>query len=215
MALNISSDLVPQVINDYNAYTEDDLLIGLADEVTLPKIKNKTTTVNGMGIAGDVNSPVPGQFESMEATLNWNTMYSFATKMMNPNKNIQITLRAAMQNDNKNGGYTYKGLRVVLGGRPKELDPGKLKRADTMGSTTTLEVTRYLMEVDGQTVIDIDKFAGRYYVDGEDMRAEINALIYHLIHDEVSRSKVGRLILFNMKGNDNGLHRKVRETLQV
>ena len=168
MALNISSDLVPQVINDYNAYTEDDLLIGLADEVTLPKIKNKTTTVNGMGIAGDVDSPVPGQFESMEATL---------TKMMNPNKNIQITLRAAMQNDNKNGGYTYKGLRVVLGGRPKELDPGKLKRADTMGSTTTLEVTRYLMEVDGQTVIDIDKFAGRYYVDGEDMRAEINALI--------------------------------------
>ena len=164
MALNISSDLVPQVINDYNAYTEDDLLIGLADEVTLPKIKNKTTSV-------------PGQFESMEATLNWNTMYSFATKMMNPNKNIQITLRAAMQNDNKNGGYTYKGLRVVLGGRPKELDPGKLKRADTMGSTTTLEVTRYLMEVDGTTVIDIDKFAGRYYVDGEDMRAEINALI--------------------------------------
>ena len=43
MALNISSDLVPQVINDYNAYTEDDLLIGLADEITLPKIKNKTT----------------------------------------------------------------------------------------------------------------------------------------------------------------------------
>ena len=96
MALNISSDLVPQVINDYNAYTEDDLLIGLADEVTLPKIKNKTTTVSGMGIAGDVDSPVPGQFESMEATLNWNTMYSFATKMMNPNKNIQITLRAAI-----------------------------------------------------------------------------------------------------------------------
>ena len=48
MALNISSDLVPQVINDYNAYTEDDLLIGLADEITLPKIKNKTTSVSGM-----------------------------------------------------------------------------------------------------------------------------------------------------------------------
>lgn len=92
MALNISSDLVPQVINDYNAYTEDDLLIGLADEITLPKIKNKTTSVSGMGIAGEVDSPVPGQFESMEATLNWNTMYSYATKMMNPNKNIQITL---------------------------------------------------------------------------------------------------------------------------
>ena len=70
-------------------------MIGLADEVTLPKIKNKTTTVNGMGIGGDVDSPVPGQFESMEATLTWNTLYSFATKMLHPGKTGQITLRAA------------------------------------------------------------------------------------------------------------------------
>ena len=105
--------------------------------------------------------------EASAAQGRWNT----------DNAPFQREIMDAMQNDNKNGGYTYKGLRVVLGGRPKELDPGKLKRADTMGSTTTLEVTRYLMEVDGTTVIDIDKFAGRYYVDGEDMRAEINALI--------------------------------------
>jgi hypothetical protein len=48
MALNISSDLVPQVINDYNAYTEDDLLIGLADEITLPKIKNFDALFSGV-----------------------------------------------------------------------------------------------------------------------------------------------------------------------
>lgn len=48
MSLTISSNLVPQVVNNYNAYTGDDKMIGLADEVTLPKIKNKTTTVNGM-----------------------------------------------------------------------------------------------------------------------------------------------------------------------
>lgn len=35
MSLNISSDLVPQVVNNYNAYTGDDKMIGLADEVTL------------------------------------------------------------------------------------------------------------------------------------------------------------------------------------
>ena len=58
-----------------------------------------------------------------------------------------------------------------------ELDPGKLKRASTMDSSTTLEVTRYLVEIDGVTVIDIDKYAGRYYVDGEDILAEVNALI--------------------------------------
>ena len=119
MSLAISSNLVPQVVNNYNAYTGDDKMIGLADEVTLPKIKNKTTTVNGMGIGGDVDSPVPGQFESMEATLTWNTLYSYATKMLHPGRSVQITLRAAMQNEDKDGGYTYKGLRIVLGGKPK------------------------------------------------------------------------------------------------
>ena len=82
-----------------------------------------------------------------------------------------------MQNEDKDGAYTYKGLRIILGGKPKELDPGKLKRAATMDSSTTLEVTRYLVEIDGVTVIDIDKYGGRYYVDGEDILAEVNALI--------------------------------------
>ena len=107
MSLNISSNLVPQVVNNYNAYTGDDKMIGLADEVTLPKIKNKTTTVNGMGIGGDVDSPVPGQFESMEATLTWNTLYSYATKMLHPGRSVQISLRAALQYDDLDGGYTY------------------------------------------------------------------------------------------------------------
>ena len=36
MSLNISSNLVPQVVNNYNAYTGDDKMFGLADEVRLP-----------------------------------------------------------------------------------------------------------------------------------------------------------------------------------
>ena len=104
-------------------------------------------------------------------------IYSYAAKMLNPNKTIQVTLRAALQSENKDGGYTYTGMRIVLGGKPKELDPGTVKRASTMDSTTTLEVTRYLIEIDGVTVVDIDKFAGRYYVDEEDQREVINALI--------------------------------------
>ena len=127
---------------------------------------------------GQTKAEIAGQtFESMEATLKWNHLYSHAPKMLNPNKTIQITLRAALQSENKDGGYTYTGMRIVLGGKPKELDPGTVKRASTMDSTTTLEVTRYLIEIDGVTVVDIDKFAGRYYVDEEDQREVINALI--------------------------------------
>ena len=51
--------------------------------------------------------------------------------------------------------YTVDGIRFTLEGR-----------ADGI-----------FQSEDGVTVIDIDKYAGRYYVDGEDILAEVNALI--------------------------------------
>lgn len=178
MALNISSNLVPEVINDYNVYGQDGLLlIGLADEITLPKISSKKTTLSGSGILGEIDAPVPGQIESSEMQIKWNHLYSDAARMMNPNETVQITIRAAQQTANKEGGVVYKGLRIVCSGHPKEIDLGTLKRGDTMGATTTLELLAYKVEVDSQVIFDIDKLGGKYVVNGVDLRAEINALI--------------------------------------
>lgn len=178
MALNISSNLVPEVINDYNVYGQDGLLlIGLADEITLPKISSKKTTLSGSGILGEIDAPVPGQIESSEMQIKWNHLYSDAARMMNPNETVQITIRAAQQTANKEGGVVYKGLRIVCSGHPKEIDLGTLKRGDTMGATTTLELLTYKVEVDSQVIFDIDKLGGKYVVNGVDLRAEIDALI--------------------------------------
>ena len=178
MALNISSNLVPEVINDYNVYGQDGLLlIGLADEITLPKISSKKTTLSGSGILGEIDAPVPGQIESSEMQIKWNHLYSDAARMMNPNETVQITIRAAQQTANKEGGVVYKGLRIVCSGHPKEIDLGTLKRGDTMGATTTLELLTYKVEVDSEVIFDIDKLGGKYVVNGVDLRAEINALI--------------------------------------
>ena len=178
MALNISSNLVPEVINDYNVYGQDGLLlIGLADEITLPKISSKKTTLSGSWILGEIDAPVPGQIESSEMQIKWNHLYSDAARMMNPNETVQITIRAAQQTANKEGGVVYKGLRIVCSGHPKEIDLGTLKRGDTMGATTTLELLTYKVEVDSQVIFDIDKLGGKYVVNGVDLRAEINALI--------------------------------------
>ena len=114
MALNVSSTLVPEVINDYNVYGADgDLLIGLADEITLPKITSKTTTLSGAGILGEIDAPVPGQIESSEMQIKWNHLYSHAAWMMNPNETVQLTIRAAQLAANKDGGVVDKGLIFV------------------------------------------------------------------------------------------------------
>ena len=177
MSLDVSNNLVPEVINDYNVYLDDEVMIGTADEVTLPKVKMKTTTLSGGGILGEIEAPVPGQAESIELQIKWNHLYSHATKMFNPNKTANLTLRAAQQSANKTGGVNYKGLRIVCIGMPKEIDLGTLKRADSMGSVTTLELTSMSVYVDDTESLTINKLTGDYKVDGEDLRAEINALI--------------------------------------
>ena len=62
----ISNNYVPEKINDANCYLDGEKMIGVAASVTLPEINMKTSTIAGMGINGEIDSPTIGQFESME-----------------------------------------------------------------------------------------------------------------------------------------------------
>lgn len=54
---------------------------------------------------------------------------------------------------------------------------GKVEKGEGMDCTVKLELTYLLIEVDGVTVVEIDKLNGKYVVNDEDMLAEINTLI--------------------------------------
>ena len=142
----ISNNYIPEKVNNYNVYQDGNKMIGLAAEVELPSIKMKTSTIEGVGVGGEIDSPTIGQFESLEAKLKFNTLYSF------------------------------KGLRIVMGGRVKEFNPGTVKKGDAMDAETTLELTYYMIEVDGEQVVEVDKLNGVYKVNGSDMLAGIAAL---------------------------------------
>lgn len=172
----ISNNYIPEKVNDYNVYQDGAKLIGLAADVELPSIKMKTSTIEGVGVGGEIDSPTIGQFESLEAKMKFNTLYSSATDLMNPINTVNLTLRAAQQVYDKTGGYAFKGLRIVMGGRVKEFNPGTVKKGDTMDAETTLELTYYMIEVDGEQVVEVDKLNGVYKVNGSDMLAGITAL---------------------------------------
>ena len=59
----------------------------------------------------------------------------------------------------------------------KKFKPGKLKRAEGMEATVTLELTYILVEVDGTVMLEIDKLNQKYIVNGQDMLAGISALV--------------------------------------
>ena len=173
----ISDNYIPEKINEYNVYLDGVKMIGVASSHTLPEVNMQTSTVSGMGVNGEVDSPTLGQFESMEQEVQFNTLYSSAVDMLNPLNAVNLTFRAAQQVYDKTGGYAFKGLRIVEQGRVKKFKPGKLKRAEGMEATVTLELTYILVEVDGTVMLEIDKLNQKYIVNGQDMLAGISALV--------------------------------------
>ena len=173
----ISSNYIPEKINDYNAYVDGTKMIGVAASVTLPEINMKSSTVSGVGVSGEIDSPTIGQFESMEQEIQFNTLYSSALDMLSPRSTGNLTFRAAQQVYDKTGGYNFKGLRVVEMGRVKKFNPGKIEKGEAMEATVTLELTYIMVEVDGSVLLEADKLNGVYKVNGVDMLAGVNELI--------------------------------------
>jgi hypothetical protein len=173
----ISNNYIPEKINDFNVYLDGTKMIGIASSVTLPEINMKTSTVAGVGVNGELDSPTIGQFESMEQEVQFNTLFSSATDVMNPLTVVNLTFRAAQQVYDKTGGYAFKGLRIVEMGRVKKFKPGKIEKGEAMEATVTLELTYIMIEVDGKQLVEIDKLNGVYKVNGVDMIAGVKSLI--------------------------------------
>ena len=173
----ITNNYVPEKINDYNAYLNGTLMIGVTASVEIPEIAMKAGEIEGIGINGTLDDPTIGQFESMEQEVVFNTLYSSAVDMLSPNEAVNLTFRAAQQTYDKNGGYAFKGTRVVERGRVKKFKPGKIDKGESMEASVTLELTYIMIEVDGEQLIEIDKLNGVYKRRGVDMLAEIKTLI--------------------------------------
>ena len=173
----ISDNYVPEKINEYNAYLDGEKMVGVVPDVDLPEIGMKASEVEGAGMLGVLDSPAIGQFESMEQEVKFNVLYSSAINMLNPLTAVNLTFRAAQQVYDKTGGYAFKGLRIVEQGRVKKFKPGKLKRAEGMEATVTLELTYILVEVDGTVMLEIDKLNQKYVINGQDMLAGIAELV--------------------------------------
>ena len=173
----LDTNLTPEVVNSYNTYINGNKAIGVTSEISMPTITSETIDVSGTGILGKISAPNIGQFESIEQEITFNLIYSSFVDMLSPKRQVNLTIRAAQQAVDKNLGYAYKGLRIVEVGRVKEFTPGKIKPGEGMDAKVKLELPYLMIENDGQQIIEIDKLNGIYRVNGEDMLADVSALI--------------------------------------
>ena len=163
---------IPTKVNNYNVYNEGEKLLGVGDELTLPDFEATSETVSGAGILGEIDDPTIGHFGNMQLEIPFRTLDKEATNMMDQTRAVQLTIRGAAQEIDSAGNIGPKSIRVVVRGRAAMLTGGKLKRASSMDSGVTLNILYILIEVNGESVVELDKMNPTYKVNGVDLLAE-------------------------------------------
>lgn len=165
---------IPDKINDFNVYEDGNRLIGIGEEVTLPDIEMLSETVIVAG--GEVDSPTIGQFASGQVEIPFQSLTTDVFSLMNPLRAVNITLRASHQEMDNNGNIVFTGIRAVFRGRPKTLAAGSIKKGSGTGTSVNIEWTYYLLELDGEKVVEIDKLNSVFKIRGEDILAKSKQL---------------------------------------
>lgn len=164
---------IPEKIVNYNVYDENEKLVGVAEEVTLPNLESMTETIAGAGIAGEIESPTPGHFGSISIEIPFRVLYDTSIKMMRPSGRT-LVLRASQQSyDVAAGEIQYRPLKVTLKVIPKGLELGKLAAGKMTETKNTLEVVYIKVEENRRTILEVDKLNFVFIVDGHDVLAEV------------------------------------------
>ena len=161
---------VPEAINDMRAYINgsNDDMVGVK-ELELPDFASLTAEVTGIGLAGKVDAPIEGHFDSMESKLTWQLPTKTATKLIG-GKTVSLELYADKQYfDSGADDYVHEQYRVAMRGRVKSHNPGKVKAGEATDSETTVEVHYIKIEIGGENVCEVDKYGYKCVIDGVDL----------------------------------------------
>lgn len=165
---------VPEVINNYNVYSNGNILVGVSGEVTLPSLDPITEEVSGAGILGSYETSIVGHYGSMTQEVPFRILDNDVFSIMNPNALVDLTFRASAQSTVKStGAVDYKGMRIVERGRFKSFTPGKYAQGKQMESVVTLELLYILIEVDGKKMLEYDKLNSVFVVNDKDLLEKV------------------------------------------
>lgn len=168
---------IPEKLVNFNLYDDGNRLVGITGEVELPSFESMTSTISGAGILGEVESPNVGHFGSQKLTIPFRVISEAASKLFEP-RGQTLTLRADQNSyDTSNGQMSHRALKVLVRGVPTTFTPGKVAVGAATETQIVLELYYIKIELDGFTIIELDKYNYIYVVNGKDYLAEVRANI--------------------------------------
>lgn len=168
---------IPEKLNDFAVYLEGETSqLGLAT-VDLPDMQALTEETAGAGIAGKVENPVVGHYDSMTMKLNWRMMTSNVSILSAP-KVHALDLRGALQKYNAaEGTVGFTALKIVARGMPKNTGLGKFVSGKMMDNASEFELSYLKISIDDEPVVEIDKYNHVCTVHGVDYLARVREIL--------------------------------------
>lgn len=170
------SNSVPEKLINCKVYLDSNNLVGLAD-VQLPSLEVMTDTIKGAGIAGEIDSPTVGHYQSMQVGINFRTVTPEFARLA-AQKAHQLDIRGAVQVFNAALGQSeIQAVKVVVSARTKKADLGKLEAGAAQENSWEGEVVYLKLFIAGEERIEIDKLNFICVIDGEDQLAGVRTAL--------------------------------------
>lgn len=170
-----STNMIPDKLINAKIYLDGQPeLLGTAD-AELPSLEYITETMSGLGLAGEMETPVIGQFKSLPFKFKFNTLNKSALVLLKPQAH-HLEIRASIQElDGGAGKLVPTPCKVVLHGLPKKVSLGKLEPGKKMDSEVELECSYLKVWLGGNEVLEIDKLNFVCRINGESMLSEVRS----------------------------------------
>lgn len=134
---------------------EDNVSLGVST-ATMPTLTYLTQTINGAGIAGNLESAIVGQLDAMTLGLNFRTVTRDAIMLAEPREH-KIELRPAQQEEDVVSGVVkIVSVKHVIVAQPKTFNAGSLAPASPSEVSGEYAVKYWATYIDGEKVMELD-----------------------------------------------------------
>lgn len=161
---------IPEKLINFRVFDGAEQFLGTA-QITLPQLQSMTSSVKGSGISGEVDAVVTGHYQSMTASIQFNTPTPSALLLAQPTAH-ELTARGSIDViEPTTGARTISAIKLWMKCLPKNVNMGKFEPGATMDSEVEVEVLALGVWIDDVKKVYIDKFNYIAEIDGVDYLA--------------------------------------------
>lgn len=161
--------MIPETFYNFNLFVDGTTFAGVATSVTPPKLKIKTDDHRGGGMDAPIKMDMG--MEALEASFALSSMRVEVLKFFGlaDGEAFNSVFRGAWRDQRGKTKSTIMTLRGML----SESDSGDWKPGEKVDAKYTASLSYYKLEVDGQTIHEIDVIAGVRMINGVDQLKDV------------------------------------------